>query len=95
MYRGSDGGFLIELPTPTSLLIREMASGMVRIALECEAAEVTAELLEAPRRAYCNGKKCEYANNRRECGGEEGLWVLKAVDAVSVGGSVAGGGGGG
>ncbi|GLT60820.1 hypothetical protein SLA2020_335690 [Shorea laevis] len=28
--------FLIELATPTSVLVREMASGLVHIALECE-----------------------------------------------------------
>ncbi|KAI9084957.1 hypothetical protein K1719_033130 [Acacia pycnantha] len=84
--------FLIELATPTSVLIREMASGLVRIALECErntaAAEKTVELLEEPRwRAYCNGRKCGYANNKRECGDEE--WkVLKAVEAITMGAGV-------
>ncbi|KAK4263735.1 hypothetical protein QN277_029111 [Acacia crassicarpa] len=87
--------FLIELATPTSVLVREMASGLVRIALECErntvaaaAAEKMVQLLEEPLwRAYCNGRKCGYANNKRECGDEE--WkVLKAVEAITMGAGV-------
>lgn len=83
--------FLIELATPTSILVREMASGLVRIALECEkkkAAEKRAsKLLEEPLwRTYCNGKKCGYGM-RRECGPEE--WkVLKAVEPISMGAGV-------
>lgn len=95
----STPSFLIELATPTSVLIREMASGLVRIALECEkegaaAAETTTKnnktvrLLEEPHwRAYCNGRKCGYANNKRECGEEE--WrVLKAVEPITMGAGV-------
>ncbi|XP_028776388.1 protein MIZU-KUSSEI 1-like [Neltuma alba] len=81
--------FLIELATPTSVLIREMASGLVRIALECEKkAAATVELLEEPRwRAYCNGRKCGNANNKRECGEEE--WkVLKVVEPMTMGAGV-------
>ncbi|KAI4313988.1 hypothetical protein L6164_026931 [Bauhinia variegata] len=82
-------GFLIELATPTSVLVREMASGLVRIALECEKKPGTksGNLLEEPLwRSYCNGRKCGYAN-RRECGAEE--WkILKAVEPISVGAGV-------
>lgn len=80
---------LLELATPTSTLVREMASGLVRIALECDASEGKGgkKLLEEPLwRAYCNGKKCGFAV-RRECGLEE--WkVLKAVEPVSMGAGV-------
>ncbi|MQL89681.1 hypothetical protein Taro_022261 [Colocasia esculenta] len=86
---------LIELATPTSGLVREMASGLVRIALECEKKPqgITAEagakrrLLEEPLwRTYCNGKKCGYAV-RRECG--PGDWkLLRAVEPVSMGAGV-------
>lgn len=85
---------LIELATPTSALVREMASGLVRIALECErGSRVVAggggsrKLLEEPVwRAYCNGKKCGFAV-RRECG--PGDWrVLRAVEPVSTGAGV-------
>lgn len=86
--------FLIQLPTPTSVLVREMASGLVRIALECEKKQgsnnkgtVKVKLLEEPLwRTYCNGKKCGYAN-KRDCGEEE--WkILKAVEPISMGAGV-------
>lgn len=86
--------FLIQLPTPTSVLVREMASGLVRIALECEKKQgpnnkggVKVKLLEEPLwRTYCNGKKCGYAN-KRDCGAEE--WkILKAVEPISMGAGV-------
>ncbi|KAI4357883.1 hypothetical protein L6164_001802 [Bauhinia variegata] len=81
--------FLIELATPTSVLVREMASGLVRIALECEKKPGTkgGKLLEEPLwRTYCNGRKCGHAN-RRECGAEE--WkILKAVEPISMGAGV-------
>lgn len=82
--------FLIELSTPTSVLVREMASGLVRIALECEKKKTekkAPKLLEEPLwRSYCNGKKCGYGM-RRQCGAEE--WkVLKAVEPISMGAGV-------
>ncbi|MQL82834.1 hypothetical protein Taro_015302 [Colocasia esculenta] len=89
---------LIELATPTSGLVREMASGLVRIALECDkrphgadgagaAAGGKRRLLEEPMwRTFCNGKKCGYAV-RRECGPAD--WrVLRAVEPVSMGAGV-------
>ncbi|XP_057765673.1 protein MIZU-KUSSEI 1-like [Salvia miltiorrhiza] len=81
--------FLVELATPTSALVKEMASGLVRIALECEkrAEKKGAKLLEEPVwRTYCNGKKCGYAM-RRECGPDD--WkVLNAVGPISMGAGV-------
>ena len=66
-----------------------MTSGLVRITLECEKenmAAMTAELLAKPRwRAYCNGRKCGYASNKRKC---EEWKVLKAVEAVTMGAGV-------
>lgn len=82
-------GFLVELATPTSVLVKEMASGLVRVALECEkrAEKKGPKLLEEPVwRTYCNGKKCGYAM-RRECGPEE--WkVLNAIGPISMGAGV-------
>ncbi|KAL5199637.1 hypothetical protein ABZP36_020840 [Zizania latifolia] len=89
----------------TGALVREMASGLVRLALECEKKappntgdprekrRAAAPLLEETTwRAYCNGRKCGYAV-RRECGAEE--WrVLRAVEPVSVGAGVLPDGGG-
>ncbi|WOK98022.1 protein MIZU-KUSSEI 1-like [Canna indica] len=81
---------LIELTTPTSTLVREMASGPVRVALECERRRAGGggkRLLEEPLwRVYCNGRKCGYAA-RRECGPAD--WrVLQAVEPVSTGAGV-------
>ncbi|KAL5723514.1 hypothetical protein ACHQM5_006907 [Ranunculus cassubicifolius] len=81
--------FMIELATPTSGLVREMASGLVRIALECDkkVEKKGMKLLEEPLwRTYCNGKKCGYAM-KRECGPEE-LRVLKALEPISMGAGV-------
>ncbi|XP_030521889.2 protein MIZU-KUSSEI 1 isoform X2 [Rhodamnia argentea] len=102
----SQPAFLVELATPISGLVREMASGLVRIALECDKPAQnnsnTKRLLEEPVwRTYCNGKKCGFAA-RRDCGPKE--WkVLKAVEPISMGAGVLpldveeekGGGGGG
>ncbi|KAF5193025.1 Mizu-kussei [Thalictrum thalictroides] len=80
--------FFIELPIPTSSLIREMASGLVRIALECDKVETKGVKLleEALWRTYCNGKKCGIAI-RQDVGTEE-LKVLKAVGPISMGAGV-------
>ncbi|XP_073316630.1 protein MIZU-KUSSEI 1-like [Primulina huaijiensis] len=81
--------FLVELATPTSILVKEMASGLVRIALECEkkVRKKGFKLIEEPMwRTYCNGKKCGYAM-KRECGPEE--WkVLNAIGPISMGAGV-------
>ncbi|CAK9144224.1 unnamed protein product [Ilex paraguariensis] len=81
--------FLVELATSTSVLVREMASGLVRIALECDKKmeKKGFKLLEEPLwRTYCNGKKCGYAM-RRECG--PGEWkILNAVGPITMGAGV-------
>ncbi|KAK3164887.1 hypothetical protein QOZ80_1AG0026100 [Eleusine coracana subsp. coracana] len=97
---------LLELAAPTAALVREMASGLVRIALECDRAKGPGgvpggvggrKLVEEKAwRAYCNGKGCGYAA-RRECGPAD--WrVLRALEPVSMGAGVipaaCGGGGG-
>ncbi|XP_057507995.1 protein MIZU-KUSSEI 1-like [Actinidia eriantha] len=88
--------FFVELATSTSVLVREMASGLVRIALECEkkTEKKGGKLLDEPIwRTYCNGRKCGYAV-RRECGPEE--WkVLGRVGPVSMGAGVVPGSGNG
>jgi uncharacterized protein (TIGR01570 family) len=83
---------IIELATPTCSLVKEMASGLVRIALECERKKDNGnnsgtKLSEEPVwRAYCNGRKCGYAV-RKEVR-EEDWKVLKAVEPVSMGAGV-------
>ncbi|XP_010522225.1 PREDICTED: protein MIZU-KUSSEI 1-like [Tarenaya hassleriana] len=96
----SPPAFLVELATPISGLVKEMASGLVRIALECSkpnevdaggGAEKTRlpsrRLVEEPLwRTYCNGKKSGFAT-RRECGEKE-TKVLKALEMISMGAGV-------
>ncbi|KAM7267696.1 hypothetical protein ACFE04_009862 [Oxalis oulophora] len=87
-HPNSPPAFLVELATPISGLVKEMASGLVRIALECDKkAQDSSKLLEENVwRTYCNGKKCGFAN-RRECGDKE--WkILKAVEPISMGAGV-------
>lgn len=90
----SQPAFLIELQTPISGLVKEMASGLVRIALECDKEEDKSKKMSNSRklleervwRTYCNGKKCGFAM-KRECGEKE--WrVLKAVEPISMGAGV-------
>ncbi|XP_037427718.1 protein MIZU-KUSSEI 1-like [Triticum dicoccoides] len=86
---------LLELAAPTGGLVREMASGLVRIALECERAKAATGggdgggrklVEETVWRAYVNGKSCGYAV-RRECGAAD--WrVLRALEPVSMGAGV-------
>jgi|UniRef100_A0A804Q7V8 uncharacterized protein (TIGR01570 family) len=85
---------LLELAAPTEVLVREMASSLVRIALECDRARGSpAAALPSPGtgmrlveetvwRAYYNGKSCGYAV-RRECGAAD--WrMLRALEPVSM-----------
>ncbi|XP_010555003.1 PREDICTED: protein MIZU-KUSSEI 1, partial [Tarenaya hassleriana] len=96
----SDPVLVLELAMSTAALVKEMSSGLVRIALECEkrppAAEEAAErrrrrpvkLFQEPMwTMYCNGKKCGYAVSRGAC--NESDWrVLNTVSRVSVGAGV-------
>ncbi|KAK6788612.1 hypothetical protein RDI58_012410 [Solanum bulbocastanum] len=81
--------FFVEMATPTSHLVREMASGLVRIALESDkrTGKKGVKLLEEPIwRTYCNGRKCGYAM-KRECGPDE--WkILNSIGPVSMGAGV-------
>ncbi|KAJ0962814.1 hypothetical protein J5N97_027936 [Dioscorea zingiberensis] len=87
--RRSCPAILVELAKPTSALVREMASGLVRIALECErrVEKSSGRLLDEPLwHAYCNGRKCGFAV-RRECSAAD--WkVLKAIEPVTMGAGV-------
>ncbi|XP_057519950.1 protein MIZU-KUSSEI 1-like [Amaranthus tricolor] len=86
--------FFIELSTPITNLVKEMASGLVRIALECDKQEQKSEkrfkrrrlLEEQVWRTYCNGKKCGFAT-KREIGANEAK-ILKAIEPISMGAGV-------
>ncbi|CAN4106588.1 unnamed protein product [Withania somnifera] len=89
----------LELAISTSALVKEMSSGLVRIALECEKAPTASAtrrrmgLFDEPVwTMYCNGRKCGYAHSR-ECTDSD--WhVLSTVQSVSVGAGVVPEGGG-
>ncbi|PIN16068.1 hypothetical protein CDL12_11291 [Handroanthus impetiginosus] len=91
----SEPVLLIELAVSTSTLVKEMSSGLVRIALECEkthpprggGGRAAVRLFGEPTwTMYCNGRKCGYAVSRA-CTDSD--WhVLSTVQRVSVGAGV-------
>ncbi|KAJ0521242.1 putative protein MIZU-KUSSEI 1-like, plant [Helianthus annuus] len=87
---------IIELAVSTATLVKEMASGMVRIALECEKFKHPVhknmvvrggKLAKEPVwTMYCNGRKCGHAS-LKACSDSD--WhVLSTVQSVSVGAGV-------
>ncbi|GMI78831.1 mizu-kussei 1 [Hibiscus trionum] len=84
----SEPVLLLELAMSTASLVKEMSSGLVRIALESEKAHGrTGRLFHEPMwTMYCNGRKSGYAATRA-C--TESDWhVLSTVQSVSVGAGV-------
>ncbi|XP_042495111.1 protein MIZU-KUSSEI 1-like [Macadamia integrifolia] len=80
---------VVELAMQTTALQREMSSGMVRIALECEKRTEKDKimLLDEPLWAmYCNGKKSGYGAKRDAT--DEDLNVMELLKAVSMGAGV-------
>ncbi|KAI3772622.1 hypothetical protein L6452_03812 [Arctium lappa] len=89
----SEPVLVVELAVSTAALVKEMSSGLVRIALECEKRHRhrggggSTKLFHEPSWSmYCNGRKCGYAVSRA-C--SESDWhVLSMVKSVSVGAGV-------
>ncbi|XP_022752310.1 protein MIZU-KUSSEI 1-like [Durio zibethinus] len=80
--------FVIELPMLTSLLQKEMASDIVRIALESETKTHKKKLLEEFVWAvYCNGRKMGYSIRRKQLSEDE-LHVMQLLRGVSMGAGV-------
>ncbi|XP_027356448.1 protein MIZU-KUSSEI 1 [Abrus precatorius] len=80
--------FLIELPMLTSALNKEMASDIVRIALESETKTNKKKLLEEFVWAvYCNGRKVGYSIRRKQMSDDE-LHVMQHLRGVSMGAGV-------
>lgn len=78
---------LIEFAIATNFLVKEMASGLVRIALECERAVNRGRLYQEPIwTMYCNGKKNGYAMKRSCSMTDEKIFEM--VQAVSMGAGV-------
>ncbi|XP_057505846.1 protein MIZU-KUSSEI 1-like [Actinidia eriantha] len=90
----SEPVLLIEFAVTTSSLVKEMSSGLVRIALECEKGPPPTQARGRHSRLfteplwtmYCNGRRCGYALSRA-CG-ESDWHVLSTVQSVSVGAGV-------
>ena len=80
--------FLIELPMLASALNKEMASDIVRIALESETKSNKKKLLEEFVWAvYCNGRKVGYSIRRKQMSDDE-LHVMQHLRGVSMGAGV-------
>lgn len=78
----------IELPMLTSALNKEMASDMVRIALESETKTQRKKLLEEfVWGVYCNGRKVGYSIRRKQMNEEESN-VMQHLRGVSMGAGV-------
>uniref|UniRef100_M4C7Q5 Protein MIZU-KUSSEI 1 n=1 Tax=Brassica campestris TaxID=3711 RepID=M4C7Q5_BRACM len=82
--------FLLDLAMSTATLVREMSSGLVRIALECEKRHRSGtKLFHEPKwTMYCNGRKCGYAVSRGSACKESDWRVLNTVSRVTVGAGV-------
>ncbi|XP_021897402.1 protein MIZU-KUSSEI 1 [Carica papaya] len=80
---------LLELSIPTYQLVREMRSGLVRIALECSGRP---DLASCPLRSipvwtmYCNGRMIGFALRRKPS--EENRQMLKTMQSMTVGAGV-------
>ncbi|PON58755.1 hypothetical protein PanWU01x14_164910 [Parasponia andersonii] len=80
---------VVELAMQTNALQKEMASGMVRIALECEKRQEKdkTRLVDEPLwTMFCNGKKAGYGVKREAS--DEDLNVMEILKAVSMGAGV-------
>ncbi|GMH06637.1 hypothetical protein Nepgr_008477 [Nepenthes gracilis] len=80
---------VVELAMQTSTLQKELSSGMVRIALECEKRQEKdkKKLLDEPLwTMYCNGKKSGYGVKREA--NDEDCNVMELLKPVSMGAGV-------
>ncbi|KAG2332280.1 hypothetical protein Bca4012_018132 [Brassica carinata] len=86
----SDPVLLLDLAMSTATLVKEMSSGLVRIALECEKRHGPGtKLFQEPKwTMYCNGRKCGYAVSRGSACKDSDLRVLNTVSRVTVGAGV-------
>uniref|UniRef100_A0A0D9XEL1 Protein MIZU-KUSSEI 1 n=1 Tax=Leersia perrieri TaxID=77586 RepID=A0A0D9XEL1_9ORYZ len=80
--------FLIELPMLTSALHKEIASGVVKLALESDTRSARRRLVEEYVWAvYCNGRKAGYSIRRKEASDDE-RHVMRLLRGVSMGAGV-------
>ncbi|XP_068643115.1 protein MIZU-KUSSEI 1-like [Aristolochia californica] len=80
--------FVIELPILANALHKEMASGLVRIALESETRTHRKKLMdELIWAVYCNGRKIGYSIRRKQTSEDE-VHVMQLLRGVSMGAGV-------
>ncbi|XP_050227432.1 protein MIZU-KUSSEI 1 [Mercurialis annua] len=80
--------FVIELPIHTASFHKEMASDIVRIALESETRTHKKKVMEEFVWAvYCNGRKIGYSIRRKQMSDDE-LHVMQLLRGVSMGAGV-------
>ncbi|KAK1631469.1 hypothetical protein QYE76_005784 [Lolium multiflorum] len=80
--------FLIELPMLTSALHKEIASGVVKLALESDTRSARRRLVEEYVWAvFCNGRKAGYSIRRKEASDDE-RHVMRLLRGVSMGAGV-------
>ncbi|KAA0064359.1 protein MIZU-KUSSEI 1 [Cucumis melo var. makuwa] len=80
--------FVIELPMQTAALNKEMASDILRIALESETKSHKKKVMEEFVWAvYCNGRKIGYSFRRKQMSDDE-LHVMQHLRGVSMGAGV-------
>lgn len=80
--------FVMELPLLTNVLHKEMASGLVRIALESETRTHKKRVMEEFVWAvYCNGRKMGYSIRKKQRSEEE-IYVMQLLRGVSMGAGV-------
>ncbi|KAJ4892114.1 Protein MIZU-KUSSEI 1 [Raphanus sativus] len=86
----TDPVLLLDLAMSTAALVKEMSSGLVRIALECEKRHRSGtKLFHEPKwTMYCNGRKCGYAVSRGGACNDSDWRVLNTVSSVTVGAGV-------
>ncbi|KAK7317003.1 hypothetical protein RJT34_00875 [Clitoria ternatea] len=80
---------VVELSMHTNTLQKEMAAGMVRVALECDKRpekDKTRVMEEPLWSMYCNGKKNGYGVKRDAT--DEDLYVMELLKAVTMGAGV-------
>ncbi|KAK8970797.1 hypothetical protein KSP40_PGU012659 [Platanthera guangdongensis] len=82
--------FLIELPILTACLHREMASGVMRLALESETRTQRKKIMEEYVWAvYCNGRKFGYSIRRKHAqASDDERRVMQLLRGVSMGAGV-------
>ncbi|KAK9162867.1 hypothetical protein Syun_003769 [Stephania yunnanensis] len=80
--------FIIELPILTTMFHKEIATGLVRLALESETRTSRKKVLdEYVWGVYCNGRKTGYSIRRKHSSDDE-LYVMQMLRGVSMGAGV-------